>query len=195
MGGEITWECQANGQYVFTLKVYRDCAGANLATANQEIEVHNYPNPSQFNTTIPITHTSTTDISASCSGGGCTAQEFIFKSAPVTLNGVPGPNGWVFTWTSGNRNGAIDNIRNAQNYGITLRAKMFAYNGQNANACFDSSPKFAEMPSVIICANHQYTYNHNATDAELDDLSPNVKRSVKRSVFAKGDWRPPTAAK
>jgi hypothetical protein len=27
MGGEITWQCQPNGNFVFTLKLYRDCNG------------------------------------------------------------------------------------------------------------------------------------------------------------------------
>ena len=32
MGGEITWECQSNGQFIFQLKVYRDCNGINQST-------------------------------------------------------------------------------------------------------------------------------------------------------------------
>ena len=30
MGSDITYECLPNGQYVFTVTIYRDCAGANL---------------------------------------------------------------------------------------------------------------------------------------------------------------------
>ena len=41
MGGEITWECQPNGQYIFTLRVYRDCNGIGIfvCTDDQHIEL------------------------------------------------------------------------------------------------------------------------------------------------------------
>ena len=36
MGGEITWECLKSGpnvgQYIFTLKIYRDCSGITVST-------------------------------------------------------------------------------------------------------------------------------------------------------------------
>jgi hypothetical protein len=32
MGGEITWDCVGGGQYVFTMKLYRDCNGITSAT-------------------------------------------------------------------------------------------------------------------------------------------------------------------
>ena len=31
LGGELSWRCKSNGQYVFTLRVYRDCTGANFS--------------------------------------------------------------------------------------------------------------------------------------------------------------------
>lgn len=182
MGGEITWECLANGQYVFTLKIYRDCNGVNFNTNNHALEVHNYPTVGNI-TQIPLTFFSVDDITASCEGSPCATlspadpdipgaiEEYVLRSNPITLNGIPPAIGWVFTWTYGDRNAAIDNIINAQNFGITLRAKMFPYNGQNANNCFDSSPNFFQKPSTIICAGKEFTYNHSAFDKELDSLS------------------------
>jgi len=182
MGGEITWECQNNGQYVFTLKVYRDCNGISYSTNNLALEAHNYPNAGD-RTLIPVSFFSVIDITPSCEGSPCATlsvsdpdiagaiEEYVLKSAPITLNGVPPANGWAFTWTSGNRNAAIDNINNASNYGITLRAIMFPYFGQNANLCFDSSPDFYQKPSTIICAGERFTYNHSAFDNNLDSLS------------------------
>ena len=182
MGGEITWECLNNGQYVFTLKVYRDCNGINYNTNNLALEVHDYPSAGNI-TLIPVSFFSVEDITPSCEGSPCATlqrsdpdiagaiEEYILRSAPVTLNGVPPANGWAFTWTSGNRNAAIDNINNAQNFGITLRAIMFPYFGQNANLCFDSSPDFYQKPSTIICAGEKFTYNHSAFDVDLDSLA------------------------
>ena len=184
MGGEITWECQNNGQYIFTLKVYRDCNGISYNVNNLALEAHNFPNLGNV-TLIPVSFFSVIDITPSCEGSPCAAlaanpslpdvtgaiEEYVLKSAPITLNGVPPANGWAFTWTSGNRNAAIDNINNASNYGITLRAIMFPYFGQNANLCFDSSPDFYQKPSTIICAGEKFTYNHSAYDSDLDSLS------------------------
>ncbi len=86
MGGQITWECQANGQYIFTLKVYRDCNGNNLATNGQEIEIHNYPNVG-VKGSIPVNYINVTDISPSCLGNPCSSgggvgaiEEYVFSS-------------------------------------------------------------------------------------------------------------------
>ncbi|MEQ8909749.1 MAG: hypothetical protein RIC95_11185, partial [Vicingaceae bacterium] len=182
MGGEITWECQPNGQYIFTLKVYRDCNGVGLNVTNEAIEVHDYPGPGSIRL-LPLNFFSVTDITPSCEGSPCATlnrsdpdipgaiEEYVLQTDPVTLNGVPPANGWTFTWTSGNRNAAIDNINNAQNFGITLRAKMFPYQARNANPCFDSSPDFFQKPSSIICAGEPFTYNHSAFDNGLDSLA------------------------
>lgn len=182
MGGEITWECLNNGQFIFTLKVYRDCNGIAFATTNHALEVHNYPTAG-VTSQIQLDFFSVTDITPSCEGSPCATlttadpdiqgaiEEYILKSDSITLNGVPPANGWVFTWTYGDRNAAIDNIVNAQNFGITLRAKLFSPNGQNAFPCFDSSPDFFQKPSTIICAGEKFTYNHSAFDNELDSLS------------------------
>ena len=49
MGGEITWECISDptdpnvGQYIFKMKLYRDCDGTTLSTFPQTLEVWNHP--------------------------------------------------------------------------------------------------------------------------------------------------------
>ena len=104
MGGEITWECLNNGQYVFTLKVYRDCNGIRYSVNNIAIEAHNYPNAGNI-TLIPVSFFSVTDITPSCEGSPCATlrlrdpdiqgaiEEYVLKSAPTTLNGVPPATG------------------------------------------------------------------------------------------------------
>ncbi|MBA3972172.1 MAG: hypothetical protein H0X46_08515, partial [Bacteroidetes bacterium] len=188
MGGEITWDCVGGGQYVFTMKLYRDCNG--IATSSiVSLSVWNHP--TVFS--IPLNLISQTDISPSCNSGGpgisCAGaqaqpgwplsaspvagavQETVFQSAPLTLPGVPSGLGWIFTYDDCCRNGSISNLQTAGAYGFTLRAAMYSYNGQNANPCFDSSPKFLENPSSVICVGYPFTYNHNAFDPELDSLS------------------------
>ncbi len=189
MGGEITWECQGSGQYIFKLTFYRDCNGINTPPISVALSVFNHPSIS----TINLTLLSQTDISPTCNGAGPTiscaiaesqplwptsgspvagaVQESVYQSAPITLNGVPPPQGWIFAYSDCCRNASLSNLQNASSYGFTLRAVMYPYNGQNANLCFDSSPSFLESPSTVICLGSPFTYNHNAYDPDLDSLS------------------------
>ncbi len=179
MGGEITWECQGGGDYVFKLKVYRDCNGVPGPNAAQ-LSVWNHPSIN----TIALTLISQTDISPSCNqvaggpaaitcgvGGPGAVEEFIFESAPITITGVPPAQGWAFTWDNFFRNAAINNLVDPDNSGITLRAVMYPFNGQNAGPCFDSSPQFAETPVTVACTGYPFRYNQNAYDPDLDSLA------------------------
>jgi gliding motility-associated-like protein len=186
MGGEITWECLSNGKYKFFLKLYRECNGCLTCYQNTEtLNVVNCPST----TGITMTLVSKTDISPSCNSIGpnitCTPQpsmantgaveEWYYTSdasypTGVTLSGIPPAAGWIFSHTGGSRN-PCTNIINADSKDWYLRAVMYSYNGQNANPCFDNSPTFAEKPSTVICTGYPFTYNHNASDKELDSLS------------------------
>jgi gliding motility-associated-like protein len=189
MGGEITWTCQGGGQYIFQMKLYRDCNGTQgPAVANLDV----FNNPSI--TTIALNLVNQVDISPVCNITGpsitCAiaqsqpgwpnsatpvagaVEEFIYQSAPTTLTGVPPAAGWIFSYSSCCRNTSITNVNNtAGTIGFTLRAKMYSYNNQNTNPCFDNSPEFLESPKTIICTGNPFTYNHNAVDAELDSLA------------------------
>ncbi len=178
LGGQITWKCLNNGQYQFYLSLYRDCAGF-VSINPPTIEVWNHPTVSS----IAVTQISYQELSPVCNPAGplitcATAdsstlgavEEYVFRSDPVTLAGVPPPEGWVFTYDACCRNGNVVNIVNAANEGFTIRAKMFAYEGRDMNPCYDSSPEFAEVPATVLCTGGDYTYNHNAFDEDLDSL-------------------------
>ncbi len=188
MGGEITWACQGNGQYIFNLKFYRDCNGINTPNS-VAMSVFNHPTIN----TINLLLVSQTDISPTCNIAGpgisCTnaenqpgwptsgspvagaVQESVYQSAPITMSGIPPPQGWIFAYSDCCRNGSLTNLQNASSFGFTLRASMYSFNGQNADPCFDSSPTFLESPSTVICLGSPFTYNHNAYDPDLDSLS------------------------
>ncbi len=182
MGGEITWACQGNGNYIFTLKLYKDCRDAFQIQYPISIRVHNHPSVS----VIPMSVLSITDISPQCNAmlpnPSClvqgpsaldgSIQEHILTSAPITLSGIPPAQGWIFTYSNCCRNAAISNLNiDATNLpGFTLRAIMYPYNGMNESPCFDSSPEFKERPSAVICNGNAYTYNHNAFDRDKDSL-------------------------
>ncbi|MDQ3046484.1 MAG: gliding motility-associated C-terminal domain-containing protein [Bacteroidota bacterium] len=188
MGGEITWDCQGSGTYIFTLKLYRDCNGITSAPT-LSLSVFNNPLFTGFNVNL----VSQNDISPSCNPAGpaisCAAaeadpswplsstpvagavQESVYQSAPISLPGVPPPGGWVFTFDECCRNTSITNLNVSSFDGLTLRAIMYPYSGMNENPCFDSSPKFQESPNSIICVGYPFTYNPNAYDPDLDSLN------------------------
>ena len=132
MGGEITWECDGLGRYVFTFKVYRDCSGTNISpNASGLIQIHNYPNIGQV-TQVPAaqwTTVSDADISPNCSGPGSFScanrdDESVFeyvRSFTRRLNGTPPPQGWIITYDDVARN-ANDNLvgQPGQGKNITL---------------------------------------------------------------------------
>ncbi|HET6226733.1 MAG TPA: gliding motility-associated C-terminal domain-containing protein [Bacteroidia bacterium] len=188
MGGEITWACQGNGSYIFTVKLYRDCNGS---AGEDSITVYVFNNPALDSIRLSIF--AKKDISPTCNPSGpvisCQAaesdpnwpdskkpiagavQEAIFRSKPIFLSGVPPAQGWIFTYDECCRNQSISNLVTPSQYGFTLRAIMYPFNGRNAGPCFDSSPTFLESPSSVICLGYPFTYNHNASDADLDSLS------------------------
>ncbi len=195
MGGEITWECLPNGQYIFTMKTYRECAGIQYS-ATKTLVVTGHPNV----TTIPMTRISQTDISPVCNSnflqitcanvtgpnqGG--VEEHVYVSNPVTLNGTPPTTGWWFHWGTCCRNPST-NITNANSKQWRLRAAMYPYIPPGAtqplpaHPCFDNSPVFAERPSTVICAGYPFTYNHTAYDPELDSLAYSWATPLKSNL-------------
>lgn len=208
MGGEITWDCVGGGQYVFTMKLYRDCNGINSSSV-VSLSVFNHPTI----TSIPLNLISQNDISPACNAGGPSiscfsaesqpgwpasgspvlgaVQESIFQSNPIALMFVPPSIGWTFAYADCCRNSSISNISTPGAYGFTLRAVMYPYNSQNANPCFDSSPRFLESPSTVICVGYPFTYNHNAYDPDLDSLSYSWAEPLTHYVSGSGAYNPP----
>jgi gliding motility-associated-like protein len=184
MGGEITWECipfgQANaGKYIFTMKVYRECAGIQFGTTQtlssnspagsiSMSEISGWPKDisPDCNTNPNFPHITCSSATTSNTGA---VQEHIYRSGPVQLNGVPPATGWMFYWGSCCRNPSA-NIVSANSKSWRLRAIMYPYGTMNAYPCFDNSPTFAEIPRTVICTGYPFTYNHNAFDKELDSL-------------------------
>src|SRR5690554_435338 len=146
MGGEITWECLGSGEYVFNVKVYRDCEGVSLPGNGHQIEIHNYPTIGQKRSSS-LYRSSLLDISPACLNSPCdpdrrspktpgAVEEHTFKTQPIQLTGEPPSSGWVITWTSYARNAGITNLVSPSSKGITLRAVMHSYLGKDAYPCY-----------------------------------------------------------
>ncbi|MCH2224509.1 MAG: gliding motility-associated C-terminal domain-containing protein [Crocinitomicaceae bacterium] len=201
LGGEITWTCQG-GDYVFELVFYRDCNGAVFNPVNETIDVWGHPTVTQFN----VNYISNTDISPTCTevaggpaalvcgvgqsgGNGIGAiEKVIYRSAPITLSGVPPSEGWVFTYQNSFRTNDLINISNPSTQGMTLTSKMYA--SSSNTGCVDNSPQFLQDPYFVSCAGDPYEYNMNAVDPDLDSLA--ISFSTPLNNFS-GAYNPPTS--
>ena len=212
MGGEITWECLKSGpnvgQYIFTLKVYRDCSGITISTGAQTIQVWGHPTINaivanfvlQQDVSPPCDGANSGNIPLDCASGSLGAvEEYIFQSAPITLPGVPMNTGWHFTWDECCRNPAIVNILNPSSAGFTLRASMYPFTDPvtgiitPADPCFDSSPSFKEQPKTILCVGFPFSYSHNASDADLDSLVYSWGEPLDDMLFGATTYNPGVA--
>lgn len=183
LGGEISWECIVSGpnsgKYIFTMKLYRKCGN----TANLGPSEAIFSNSPAGN--IIVSKKSTSDLSPSCYLGqevDCytlakstyAIEEYLYQSSPVTLNGVPPSSGWYFRWESCCRPTApgspiIDNLQ-PQSQSYRIESRMYPYQNQNANPCFDSSPQFAEYTSYVNCTGYKINYTTNPYDPDRDSL-------------------------
>ena len=200
MGGEITWECIRSGSYhgkfIFTMKLYRYCAGANLQTstgiANPLYALWGGPS------TIPLSQISAKDLSINCgdslqamncynaSKNQYSIEERVYRSSPVKLVGVPEayPQGTEFGYTTCCRPASVINIDVTVGLGsgYYLRSIMYRHinsvtgkpdtlGSVNSPSCYDASPSFAERPALTLCTDNLYHYSHNAWDPEMDSLT------------------------
>ncbi|HEX5003256.1 MAG TPA: T9SS type A sorting domain-containing protein [Bacteroidia bacterium] len=181
MGGELTWICQGNGTYKFRLKLYRDCNGI---TSGLQLNMQtNHPLGAVLLSLVQQSDISSTGFDSSgtapcanCSMGSTTSpiiglvEELIYESQDVTLTGVPPPGGWWFGYSECCRSSQITNMGNAGSNSFFIFAKMFAYDGQSAMPCYDSSPYFTEKPMAVACTGLPYQIQPGAVDADGDAI-------------------------
>lgn len=202
MGGDITWSCLGNGQYVFELKFYRDCNGFDVNVNHEQIQVWGHPNL----TNIEAKYVRRDDISPQCTaaagfspfecgvgtsgGNGVGAvEEVTYRSDPVTIIGTPPPSGWHFTFQNFSRSSHLTNIQSPTTVGITISATMYPIPGATGG-CIDNSPIFLQSPYIVSCTGDEYRYNPNAVDPDLDSLVFSWGEPL--DYFPTGSFSPPT---
>lgn len=178
IGGEIYFECIQTGpdagKFKFFVKIYKDCSVNQLVNPNgQFVRPLNHPT---ITADIPLTLVSQADLSPVQCGFDCASQqvgtieEYIFETAPVTIDGVPPAGGFEFAYFQCCRT-TSNNLANPTTEVIAYKAIMHPYQGQDLNPCFDSSPAFATPPSSLLCSGYEFNYNGNAIDPDLDSIS------------------------
>lgn len=181
MGGEVTWECKANGKFVFHAKLYRECTSVTFPSyltlsSNSPLSAVVLNLKSGYPKEIsPVCNPDTSFDHIACINSLAVSltgavQVYSYASSEMQLVGVPPATGWYFYYSSMQRNPS-SNLTNSNSLGWCLRAFMYPYNNQNTFPCFDSSPDFVEPPTTVMGVGYANSINNNALDLNIDSLS------------------------
>lgn len=173
LGGGITWQKTANGDFVFELVLYRECGGSTANMANTQ----NISGPAG---SITLTKVSNLVIAPVCTGGGqiqCgvsmagvgAVEKYVYKSSAITLAGTPPAIGWNFVYSSCCMPTNIVNLTNAGSQGYYFQSTMYPGNT-------DGSPYFVEDVNHILTP-----YNSNFS---VKAISPSKDDSLYYSFVA-----------
>ncbi|HYV94240.1 MAG TPA: PKD domain-containing protein [Chitinophagales bacterium] len=173
-GMDLIYTCLGNNSYHFVCTFYRDCHGIN-APDSVILDISStcgfndsYIMDMSFSTegsdTISYLAGLCPSASSECVGGTSPGYEQYIYEITVTLNqscadytcgvGVP------------NRNAAISNLNNPENYQLYVECHL-----DNTNGLCNNSPVFTNIPLAYGCIDQYWTYNHGAYDPDGDSLA------------------------
>ncbi len=169
VGGEMYYDCLGGNQYRVTVKLYRDCLsdGADFDDPIP-ITVFNGSFVQIDNFTIPFPGKSELDVNFN--GFSCITlpddiciEEAVYQRV-VTL--PPSTNGYILVHQRCCRGPEIINLNNPVNQGLTLMATIPAPGIADCN----SSPRYNNIPPLLLCMNEELVFDHSATDPDGDEI-------------------------
>lgn len=178
IGGVITYTCQGNGVYHFTMKIYRDAYGGG-ATFDDPAQVAVY----QCGTNSPCNLLNTGDainiLGIPLSFPVIQIENPSYPCLLVppdirveqgtyyfTLNLPLSPESYHIVYQRCCRNNTISNIYNPEDTGASFSVEITPQAQQVCN----NSPVFDEFPPTVICAGEPLSFQHSATDPDGDQL-------------------------
>jgi hypothetical protein len=181
IGGDITYECLGGGDYIFTLKVYRDCNCDNCADFDSPARIgiyecsgNNCNSLGQFDTKYrldvgieSIRLVEAPDYPCLIPPDVCVQEAlYVFKLSDYGIrlenNGVS----YHVSYQRCCRNQTINNIISPDNVGATYTIEITPTAQDSCN----SSPVFNQFPPTVICAGAKLEFDHSATDPDGDQL-------------------------
>jgi gliding motility-associated-like protein len=171
IGGEITYICNGNDSYSFTMYVYRDCSSDGAP----------YDTPAHFAiySQIGASYTRVRELMVNISGGTpeiappedpclippdniCVQQaRYNFTANLPAINGS-----YHIVYQRCCRNNTINNIVDPEDAGATYTVEITPEAQQACN----NTPVYNDFPPIIICVNNPLFFDHSATDPDGDQL-------------------------
>ncbi len=184
IGGEITYEClgYTNGDstsnsrtYVFTMRIYRDCAGGGadfdgpqgffdcLVTiyhGNQVLD------PAGINLGAPTITLLEPNLGNPCliTPPSVCVQEGVYVFPPIDL--PISDKSYSVIYQRCCRNNTITNIWMPESTGATYSIELTP----EAQTSCNNSPTFNEFPPIVLCAGEYFSFDGSATDVDGDQL-------------------------
>lgn len=182
IGGIITYKCLGNGDYEFTMKIYRDCGCTNCADFDNPAAISIFecggtvPCSSlgqgqqrhRFNVRLQEVNLIEAPTYPCLIPPNVCVQEGIYqwKLSDFRINLPESPNSYHISYQRCCRNITINNINRPDDQGATYWTEITPA----AQRLCNSSPVFNEFPPTVICANTPINYDHSATDPDGDRL-------------------------
>ena len=176
IGGEITYDCLGGGNYRFTMKIYRDCAGggaefdsAPAAPFNATLtlfEGNNTQPASVFELGTPIVTRIEPTLDNPCltvPPGICVEEGVYIFDLQLPLS----PDSYHIVYQRCCRNNSITNIVDPGNVGATYTTELTA----KAQSLCNDSPTFKNFPPIVICAGEPLNFDFSAVDPDGDELT------------------------
>ncbi len=171
IGGELHYEALGNNKYFIVLKIYRDCGPNNSNEtpfdASSHIAIYNVSGGlvQLFNMTLASSQPVPINNSNPCLNppDNVCVEEGIY-STTITLPASTDP--YFIAYQRCCRNGAIVNIDDPDQTGISLTAKIPG----SSQVATNSSPHFVNYPPLVLCLSYPFSFDHSATDADGDNL-------------------------
>jgi PKD repeat protein len=178
IGSEMYYEDLGNGNYLITLKVYRECGPANTQGTDFDDIIflgvfESATNQLQQVVDVFLNFGTVLDVPVIMTNPcGTPPPDLCVEEATYTTTLMLGssPAGYEIAWQRCCRNPSISNLANAggtDNPGMTATIQI---PGSLQTTTNNSSPVFQEFPPVALCANFGFFFDHSAIDSDGDEL-------------------------
>lgn len=181
IGGTISYVCKGNGEYTFTMKIYRDCYGANgvpgapfdgdngsNAPFPATITIYKGNSSNPFDV-ISVQNPTITRILPNLSNPCLVVPPNVCVQEGVYVFDLDLPvsnESYHIVYQRCCRNGSITNLNDPGATGATYYMELTA----KAQELCNNSPTFDLFPPIAICTNEPIDFNHAATDPDGDVL-------------------------
>jgi gliding motility-associated-like protein len=168
VGGEMTYVCNGDGTYTFTMKLYRDCNSSGAPFDNPgNFAVFDDNNflVDQVQATVISEQEIDPTFNSPCLDfpPDICVEEGTYQFT-IALN--TDVSGYQVVYQRCCRNQTVQNLNNPAAQGLTIVAEV----PPSSAAICNSSPVFNSFPPPVLCSFEQLVFDHSATDPDGDEL-------------------------
>jgi len=170
VGGEMYYDCLGGNQYRITLKLYRDCLSIEGAAFDDPLPITIFDGNNANLEVFYINYPGSTNLEVSFNSNPCVSipndicvEEAIYTKI-IALEGSI--TGYTLAYQRCCRGPNISNLDAPEEQGLTITVTI----PTAASAVCNSSPRFTNYPSLLLCANQELIFDHSATEPDGDEI-------------------------